>query len=440
VDIWAQAASSSCPSPTFLEMREALARSGGDVAEALLDVVHAQARRNEAAKVRSLLSSRDPHRIAGLRAVNYALDSSDGNPYAAMEMLMQDATISLLADKSRILAALHQKMPSAHPRSRDVERAIAVAQEAVRQATEELHLRKAAAAESSGQSAELRAKLAEAEGNLKGLKGKEEKEAKQSMLQLEADLAAAEEADREAEARVAAAEAMVAGAGDPGAVADVLAADAAVQEAAQQLHRSWPEMLEAAKNACQLEFRVLAPGWTSIGATASPGFAARPRSAQEPAPGLPRTSEFFPEAPQPTCTAWASSLVLGTFDLEVLAARVSAVGTRYRGADSLEEVSPDGAFSLVVQGGSHFELRTQRSDDAEVSCFGPFPAEAPGHITHLGLLPRAVGGRACGDDLASRAEVLLPALEFPPQRPMDASPAAAQSEERCTCFDGKAIG
>merc|ERR1711972_975509 len=117
-------------------------------------------------------------------------------------------------------------------------------------------------------------------------------------------------------------------------------------------------------------------------------------------------------------------MVLGVLDDSASLVRASAVGRQGCGLDAAEDVQPDGTFCLVSTSASPFELRTQCADGTAASRFGPFLAETPGQITHLGLLDasRAEGDRSNVDELIAGVRVVLPALEFPPQ-----------TGERCTC-------
>lgn len=401
---WARSSTELSPAPTLVELREALDDCGGVVPEALLHVAAIQARRDEVARVRKQLASRDPYRTAKFRQVEKALEECDGNIQLAVEKLMADKCVRLQAEKLRVREALYKEMPMAHPTSREVERAINAAQELRKGTTEAAAQRRELAEKANKEASELRAKLAETEG----AKGKEAKEA---AAKLAAELATAEEAAQAAQADLDKAEAEVARAAAPGSVAQLLAAEPAVQERAKQVYTTWSDTLKDANQTHMLNWEITEPGWDNADVAQQ-----SPSDATTATEGLSYSDEFFPATPKIICPVGSSSMVLGAFDDGIFASRATAVGVRYRGIEYAEDVQPDGTFSLVAMVDSQFELKTQRSDGTESFAFGPFYAASPGRVTHLGLLePPRDGLGTLGEDDPRGVEIVLPALEFPPQ-------------------------
>lgn len=109
--------------------------------------------------------------------------------------------------------------------------------------------------------------------------------------------------------------------------------------------------------------------------------------------------------------------MLGTFEERVLAARAAASCTEYPAIDTTQEVLPDGAFSLTVLGWQHFRVSTTKADGSAGASFGPFTAAGRHKVTHLGLLepPRPHDSSYFYREQAAGIELVLPALDFPPQ-------------------------
>eukprot|EP00927_Polykrikos_kofoidii_P020113 TRINITY_DN19482_c0_g1_i1.p1 TRINITY_DN19482_c0_g1~~TRINITY_DN19482_c0_g1_i1.p1 ORF type:complete len:305 (-),score=66.55 TRINITY_DN19482_c0_g1_i1:296-1210(-) len=289
--------------------------------------------------------------------------------------------------------------------------------------------------------ADLKAKVAEAEAQ----KGKE---AKELASKLAADLEEVEKnaAEKAREAEIAEAAAVTAA--DPMRAAELLAADPILQEAASKARRTWTDTLREAGRTHQLGFQVRATGWENVDAPQDweppPSPAERCLPTDDCVP-----NEFFPEEPPIVCPGQVSTLVLGAFDEGVDASRATTCGVRYRGVDYTEQVQPDGTFSLIALGGLQFELKTQKVDGTSGFTFGPFFAERAGRTSFLGLLEPPRDGSLKWDDIISKVELVLPALDYPQQPTAEAhrerradsyeegdtdGPHQRGRRERCTCF------
>jgi len=196
--------------------------------------------------------------------------------------------------------------------------------------------------------------------------------------------------------------------------------------------KTWSETLNsvAADETNDFSFQILETGWNNIDApsTIDEPDAPRPAARDEPL-------EFFPSRPKPLCPAVDSSLVLGTFEPEVLAARAFAADLSYASIDFAEELQPDGTFSLCTLSYSRFEVRTTRPDGTASESFGPFRASGRCQVTHLGLLSLPRDNKVAWEDQAQCLSIVLPELEFPPHGAAPSSEdEAAGVGERCTCF------
>jgi len=227
--------------------------------------------------------------------------------------------------------------------------------------------------------------------------------------------------------------------------------DPVVKETSQRLRR--PSDL-AARVKRLLNFEIAATGWYNIDAPEAPipppklEPLPRRRSAMEATEPQVATEvkEFHPAPPLPKCPARVSSIVLGAFDKEVAASLATAHGIDHQSVDYGDEVQPDGAFSLVAKANAPFKVKANRCDGSDSYTFGPFLANDPNHVTHLGLLRASLGKAAHGPKLkslhhspfklsdgvepliapeleahVSEVEVVLPRLEIPPRRAQSAS-------------------
>lgn len=110
--------------PTWSELQVSLSEFGGDVGEALLRVSRNLARRQEVAEVRRGLQAVDHRYTVRFSQVNRALDQSKGLVDAAVELLLEDPTVKLSADKLKVRETLFAKMPMAHPKNVEIEKAL----------------------------------------------------------------------------------------------------------------------------------------------------------------------------------------------------------------------------------------------------------------------------------------------------------------------------
>jgi len=146
--------------------------------------------------------------------------------------------------------------------------------------------------------------------------------------------------------------------------------------------------------------------------------------------------EFFPVPLIPLCAASAPCWVLGSFDSSIfpsLVATAQAVGDGC--VDCIEDIQPDGTFSLLVPAEKQFELRTSQSDGKPSLVFGPFQSGPPNTVMYLSAL-----GQSADRSHLRSIEIALPRLEVPPHglwhRPQSSKqPEATGKGESCTCFE-----
>mmetsp|Transcript_77702 Transcript_77702/g.166589 ORF Transcript_77702/g.166589 Transcript_77702/m.166589 type:complete len:1110 (+) Transcript_77702:800-4129(+) len=462
-NLWATPSGCTASPITLHELREALAARNGDVAVAFFDVAEAQSKRNEVAQVRQGLKCQDDMATAKYRDVERALKACAYDVAAAVEMLMKDSGVRSQADKLRVRTDLHDIMPMAHPTSRQVEEAMAVAEEAAAEAEAEaisLQEQAEAAVQTAKECTERRRaaekilKVTEAGGS-----PWEKDAARKALEEAKIEETATKEAVEVAKAAAEQAVVEAREAADPlrivALAAKQLSEEPAVKERAEEVYRTWTDTLVEANETNNLEFQIKDTGWNNIDAPEEPPSPPPEPECRAAAPEvLEEDDEFYPPVPVPICPVRVSSMVLGAFDDGVFAKTATAVGLEHRGVDYSEEVQPDGTFSLLAMASSPFELRTQKSDGTDSFNFGPFHANYGNKVTHLGLLepPRPDAPEIGWNDLIlPSVEVALPRLEFPPHGGEDEGAYAEGGEmeecemeaepcrwgERCTCFDGE---
>jgi len=463
-NLWAAPRCTNSSPPTLHELREALTERGGDVAAAALEIVQAQAQRDDVALVRRCLRGRDPLMTARYTDIKRMLELSGNDAEAAAERLAQEPAVKLQADKQRVRETLYAEVPMAHPTSKQVEAAMDEVK-ATRQLTEAAATTKcsqAAAAVEEAKVAASRLVAAERAVDEAMRSGDLRARDKAERVVREATKEAQVAREAEIEAEMAAAEAAKAAldAADPAnalvAAAHSLAEDPAVLVGAQEVYSTWTATLSAANARNIFGFEIYDTGWSNVDApeTNPPSM---PHEA-EPAPvPPPAVEEFFPPQPVRICPLYVSSIVLGAFDDGIFAANVSAHGIHHRDVDYSEGVQPDGTFSLVTMADERFELATHKSDGTSSFSFGPFRAQGPGRVTYLGLLepPRENDPVDDGRErmVLPTVDIVLPRLEFAPhgvdrrerQELRDdnvfdedsSSRDFCKHGERCTCFDGE---
>eukprot|EP00931_Biecheleriopsis_adriatica_P056412 TRINITY_DN33420_c0_g1_i1.p1 TRINITY_DN33420_c0_g1~~TRINITY_DN33420_c0_g1_i1.p1 ORF type:complete len:1108 (-),score=289.40 TRINITY_DN33420_c0_g1_i1:30-3353(-) len=358
------------------EMRQALARFSGDVAEAFLAVATAQARRFEATRIRQALRAKDSFKVACYHQVEAALESSDGQERAAIDYLSSDWDIYYQAELERIRAAVGELLPSACPSTYELGAAQAAARSKARAIAKEAEQAEVAAAEQEETLRSLNEQLEEA---------KADKKRKEDAERLTQEVADAEARVEELRRKAQAAKDAAAEAASPAKAAEVLAEDPLQQERASDregIRRPSKQQRRHKEERHTINFKVSKTGrWDCIAA-----------------PQAVPMQEKVNSVSQQDC-----SLVLGILEDAATAVSITACDLRCRAADKCLDVAPDGCFSLLVLAGTEFEIKVFHDDFETEDTYGPFTAESPGHALCVGVL----GAEAA---TPSRAEITMPVI------------------------------
>eukprot|EP00930_Biecheleria_cincta_P085274 TRINITY_DN74673_c0_g1_i1.p1 TRINITY_DN74673_c0_g1~~TRINITY_DN74673_c0_g1_i1.p1 ORF type:complete len:1063 (+),score=218.03 TRINITY_DN74673_c0_g1_i1:49-3237(+) len=379
ISMWAvPVATVSAP---LMEMREALQRSCGSIPEAFLAVAGAQACREEAFRVRQMLRARDPHKVTTYRRIELALDGNARQEKLAADLLAADVDLHLTAELERVREAVQALLPGACPSTRELGLAQAEARAKARQAAAEAAAAKAKAAEAEGEVNSLTEQLAAAKAA----------KSKGDTARLTDELAAAQTLCDEVQASARAAEAAAVEAASLAKAAEVLANDPKQQERANEKFGTsvaWsPSRKKEVKKT--FTFQVFESGWECVAAPQAPPLQKNEQPAHCARP-----------------LAEACCLVLGCIENASSLASVTAMGSRLRIVDRSDDVMPEGYFSLLVMAGTQFEIKVLHDDFETAEYFGPFVAEAPGRLLHLGVLSSS------GSSPPVPLEVAMPSVAF----------------------------
>ncbi|CAJ1393250.1 unnamed protein product [Effrenium voratum] len=336
--------------PGLLEMREALSKAG-DVAQAFLLVAEAQARRKEAARVQDLLRIQ-PQKAATFSRINELLEGFNGQERSVAEHLASDPQICRQARVEQIREAVLSLLPGACPSSKEIsdQDQAAFHQGQKRRAAAELELE---AAQASARQLQEELEIAKADK-------KKKQEAARLAEELEQAQAQVEELKEKLQAESAT---------SPEQVAEILASEQ------KQLERStrgspWQDASQHKEKEGKhsISLPLAANCWSCL---AAPKVFSLPGVRQ----------------------GQVCSLVLGRLHTAEVAI-VSAKPTRPGLAERCASVEPEGHFSLLVAAGEEFHVKVLRDDLQTVESFGPFTAESPGNILHVGVLGESVAGPA----------------------------------------------
>mmetsp|Transcript_60927 Transcript_60927/g.108214 ORF Transcript_60927/g.108214 Transcript_60927/m.108214 type:complete len:1070 (+) Transcript_60927:41-3250(+) len=378
--LWAVPAAT--PIASLVEMREVLTHCANNIEEAFLAIAASQARRDEAARVRQMLRAKDPYKVARYSVIEIALDKQAGQERDAADTLASDFSIYRQAELERVREAVRNLLPGACPSTRELSAAQGTARAKARQAAE-------AAAEASTAAAKAEEELESKKGELEAAKASKDKDVKAQVPTLTQEVADAEELYNQAKTSAETADEAATEAASPARAAELLAEDPEQQERAKErleirsnstqgLSRSWSSQ-KMAKHT--FSFQVSETGWDCIAAPQA----------------LPPQAKMPKRSPDQVC-----SLVLGSLENAAFIVSVKAVGVRHKIADRSEDMLPEGYFSLLVLAGSQFEIRALHDDLETTTVYGPFTAEGPGNVLHLGVLSEAAS--------PSRVNIFMPAL------------------------------
>lgn len=114
-----------CPGPTLHEMVSAFYDCGEDVGEALLFVASQQARRQEIKEVRHRVSDGNTDVVVPSDVVSKVLDEVGGDVRQAVEVVRRHPVVVKHKEKFSARKELFKSLPMAHPKSSEVEKALA---------------------------------------------------------------------------------------------------------------------------------------------------------------------------------------------------------------------------------------------------------------------------------------------------------------------------